>query len=442
MSTLLTEPPQAESLEKTAQPDVPPLPLPLEERLGPGRFPGLWKPIRSAFWAIHVAFGTVCLILILAILAAIPGLNILTLGYLVEPQRRVALSGRLRDGFPMLALAPRLGMIVFVSGLLLIPVGIQAARVSDAAVILGESSDVVRGMSLNLRRLEWFTATVIVLYIASTFHAAGKQAVDLNSDQSAFRRSVRWIIRGRFITWIFRPVTDIVRLVWRLRRREGWTELMDGIENILKLVKPVQHFWLGLIAFFGAVLWLLIPTGLVVAYSSPGRTEPIFGILSFLGVLLLIPVTAWLPQLQVHQAVTGKFRSIFSISAARQVIRNAPFSWMITTILLFVMTFPLYLAKIRLPPADAMWLITPFFIVLTYPTRILVAWAYHRGTFKFEEKANFFLRWGCRLVMLPLLFLHAGFVFFTPAISELGKNAPLEHQAFLGPVPYSQWGKR
>ncbi|MFN9717768.1 MAG: hypothetical protein ACK58L_03680 [Planctomycetota bacterium] len=415
---------------------------PIELRFGPGQFPGMWRPIQSALWVIHVAFGTVSLILILAILAAIPGLNILTLGYLVEPQRRVALSGRLRDGFPMLALAPRLGMIVFVSGLLLIPVGIQAARVSDASVILGAASDVVRGMSLNLRRLEWLTATAILLYIASTFHAAGKQAADLNSAPSAFRRTVRWFTRGRFITWIFRPLTDIVRLVWRLRRREGWTELMDGIENVLNLVQPVQHLWLGFKAFFGAVLWLLIPTGLVVAYSSPGRTEPIFGILSFLGVLLLIPVTAWLPQLQVHQAVTGKFRSIFSISAARRIIRNAPFSWMMTTILLFVMTFPLYLAKIRLPPADAMWLITPFFIVLTYPTRILVAWAYHRGTFKFEEKANFFLRWGCRLVMLPLLFLHAGFVFFTPAISELGKNAPLEHQAFLGPVPYSQWGRR
>lgn len=476
MSTLLTEPPQAESLEKTAQPDVPPPPLPLEERLGPGRFPGLWKPIRSAFWAIHVVFGTVCLILILAILAAIPGLNILTLGYLVEPQRRVALSGRLRDGFPMLALAPRFGIIGFMCGLMLISIGIFAAGVSDATIILGESSDAVITTTGWLRAGKVSIAITMVLYIASTLHAAGKRDRDPKVETSIIVREIRefreaWVVRRVILpmicafvlltiaiavlsqAWVVLLIIfalsfvgellrAIVPLLWCLRRREGWTELMDGIENILRVVKPVHHFWLGLKAFFGAVLWLLIPTGLVVAYSSPGRTEPIFGILSFLGVLLLIPVTAWLPQLQVHQAVTGKFRSIFSISAARQVIRNAPFSWMITTILLFVMTFPLYLAKIRLPPADAMWLITPFFIVLTYPTRILVAWAYHRGTFKFEDKANFFLRWGCRLVMLPLLFLHAGFVFFTPAISELGKNAPLEHQAFLGPVPYSQWGKR
>ena len=86
---------------------------PIEQRMGPGKFPGLWKPVRSAFWAVHVAFGSACLILILAILAAIPGLNILTLGYLVDPQRRVANSGRLRDGFPLMTLAPRLGVIVF-----------------------------------------------------------------------------------------------------------------------------------------------------------------------------------------------------------------------------------------------------------------------------------------------------------------------------------------
>jgi hypothetical protein len=112
---------------------------PIEQRMGPGKFPGLWKPVRSAFWAVHVAFGSACLILILAILAAIPGFNILTLGYLVDPQRRVANSGRLRDGFPLMTLAPRLGVIVFFSILFLIPIRLQATRTSDAGVILGES---------------------------------------------------------------------------------------------------------------------------------------------------------------------------------------------------------------------------------------------------------------------------------------------------------------
>jgi hypothetical protein len=155
----------------------------------------------------------------------------------------------------------------------------------------------------------------------------------------------------------------------------------------------------------------------------------------------MIPVTAWLPLLQVHQAVTGRFRAIFEVRAARRIIRNAPVAWMLTTILMYAMTFPLYLAKIRLLPADAMLVLTPFFIILTYPARILVARAYHRGMTK-EQPAWRTVHWGIRLAMLPLLLAHAVFLFFTPAISELGKNAPLENQAFLGPVPYAQWQRR
>lgn len=412
MTTLLAEPPQPvlPDLDSTEpEPEV----APIEERLGPGRFPGIWKPIRSLFWAIHVAFGTVCLILILAILAAIPGLNILTLGYLVDPQSRVARSGRLRDGFPLMALAPRLGIIVFFSLLFLIPVRLQATRVSDAGVILGESSERVVQMLDNLEILQWVIAVHLILAIAR----GGTVGCFLRPF-----RNLRWAFRG-------------------LLTHDGRQDLAAGTEQVIRLLKPVQHFWLGLKAFLGAVLWLLIPTGMLVAYSAPGRTQPIFGILSFLGVMLMIPVTAWLPLLQVHQAATGRFRDIFSIGTARRIIRHAPFAWMLTTVLMYVMTFPLYLAKIKLLPADAMLVITPFFIILTYPSRILVAWAYHRGTHR-ENPAGWVSRWGCRTVMAPLLFAHAVFLFFTPAISELGKNAPLEHQAFLGPVPYAQWGRQ
>ncbi len=413
MSTILTEPQYTPPLEFTlpAESEVPVAPI--EDRMGPGKFPGIWRPIRSAFWTIHIAFGTVCLVLILAILAAIPGLNILTLGYLVDPQKRVAQTGRFRDGFPLMILAPRLGVIVFFSVLFLIPIRLQATRVSDAAVILGENHPQVVSMASNLFILQTIIAVHLMLAIS----------------------------RGGTPGCFFRPIKNLRWIFQRTLTTTGRAEMSTGVEQVLELVKPVQHFWIGLKAFFGAVLWLLLPAGLLVAYSAPGRTSPLFGVLSFIGVVLMIPVTAWLPMLQVHQAVTGKFWSIFSIETARQIIRKAPFRWMLTTILMYAMTFPLYLAKIRLLPSDAMLVLTPFFIILTYPARILVAWAYHRGTSQ-EKLAWSPFRWGVRIVMLPLLFAHAVFLFFTPAISELGKNAPLENQAFLGPVPYAQWQQK
>ena len=413
MNTLMTAPPSQGSAAVLFDPEQTRHVIPIDEKLGPGKFPGIWKPIRSFLWFLHVSFGTACLVLILAILAAIPGLNILTLGYLIDPQKRVAQTGQLRNGFPLMVLAPRLGVIVFFCILFLIPVRLQATRVSDAAVILGESHARVEQMAVHLRVLQTVVAAHLILAIAR----GGTPGCFLRPI-----KNVRWFLRTAFSS-------------------HGRAEMSTGLEQVLQVVKPWQHFWAGFKAFTGAVLWLLIPAGLLVAYSAPGRTAPLFGVASFLGVILMIPVTAWLPLLQVHQAVTGRFRAIFEIRTARRIIRNAPVVWMLTTILMYAMTFPLYLAKIRLLPADAMLVLTPFFIILTYPARILVARAYHRGMAK-EEPAWRSVHWGVRLVMLPLLLAHAVFLFFTPAISELGKNAPLENQAFLGPVPYAQWQRR
>lgn len=413
MNTLLTAPPDNESVTVDVVPKQTSQVIPIEEKLGPGRFPGFWKPIRSFLWFLHVSFGTACLVLILAIPAAIPGLNILTLGYLIDPQKRVAQTGQLRSGFPLMVLAPRLGVIVFFCILFLIPVRLLATRVSDAAVILGESHARVEQMITLLRILQTLIATHLILAIA----------------------------RGGSPSCFLRPFKNVIWFLRKALSRSGRAEMSTSLEQVLQVVKPWQHFWAGLKAFTGAVLWLLIPAGLLVAYSAPGRTAPLFGFASFLGVILMIPVTAWLPLLQVHQAATGRFRAIFDVRTARRIIRHAPVAWMLTTILMYAMTFPLYLAKIRLLPADAMLVLTPFFIILTYPARILVARAYHSGMAK-AEPAWRSVHWGIRLIMLPLLMAHAVFLFFTPAISELGRNAPLENQAFLGPVPYAQWQRR
>jgi len=437
VSIILAEPTNESSSESETVQERPARLVPIQERMGPGRFPGFWKPIRSAFWFLHVAFGTGCLVLILAILAAIPGLNVLTLGYLLDPQRRVAESGRLRDGFPLLVLAPRLGVIVLFSILFLIPVRIQALRVSDAAVILGATHERVVQMHSNLLILQAIVAIHLILAIARAATTAGSDLEIRLSISSLIRAN---ILNGT-VSCFFRPIRNVRWFLRTTFTRAGRDEMFAGIEQVMQVIKPVHHFWIGLKAFFGAVVWLFIPAGLLVAYSAPGRTSPIFGVLSFLGVVLMIPVAAWLPMLQVHQVVVGRFRAIFSVSAARHVIRHAPLSWMLTTVLMYVMTFPLYLAKIKLLPADALLVLTPFFIILTYPARVLVAWAYHRGMNR-TEPAWRPLRWGVRLVMLPLLAAYAAFLFLTPFVSELGKAAPLENQAFLGPVPYAQWARK
>ncbi len=378
---------------------------------GPGQFPGFWKPFRSVFWAVHVAFGTVCLILILAILAAIPVLNLLALGYLLDAQRRIAESGRLRDGFPLLKLAPRLGVICFFVLLFLIPIRLLAVQVSAALIVRDGAEISSEGLLLSLKILKIAVAVHLLLAIA----------------------------RGGSLGCFLRPFKNVLWLFQQIRSG-AWLNRVDrwGAEA-LQTLQPWRHFRLGLNAVVGASCWLLIPTGLLVAFSAPGRVSGGFGLLSFLGGVLMIPVAAWLPMLQVHQAATGRFRSIFEIRAARKVIQNAPFAWMVTTVLLYVLTLPLYLTKIRLLPEDAFLVLTPIFILLTYPARVMLAWAFHRGT-RSQQPAWFGFRWSARILMVPLLAVYAMFLFITPTISELGKAAPLENHAFLSPIPYAQWG--
>jgi hypothetical protein len=64
------------------------------------------RALGSAFGWV---FGLVSLVLGLSILASLPILQFLSLGYLLDSSARVARSGRLRDGFIGVRLAGRIG---------------------------------------------------------------------------------------------------------------------------------------------------------------------------------------------------------------------------------------------------------------------------------------------------------------------------------------------
>ncbi|HVJ85108.1 MAG TPA: hypothetical protein VM452_05655, partial [Caulifigura sp.] len=56
-------------------------------------------------------FGLASVIVLLAVLAAVPVLNFAALGYLLAAEGRIARGGRVREGIPLLEIAPRLGSI-------------------------------------------------------------------------------------------------------------------------------------------------------------------------------------------------------------------------------------------------------------------------------------------------------------------------------------------
>jgi hypothetical protein len=169
---------------------------------------------------------------------------------------------------------------------------------------------------------------------------------------------------------------------------------------------------------------------MVLARASPGHPA-----LGLLGVLLLAPVLAVVPFLQVRFAAERRWRALFDWRAARSVAAAAPAAAALSVIALYVLTLPLYLLKIVLPPADAMWIATAVFVATIFPMRIGVAKAYARGA-RHGRPAHAAWRWGCRLALVPLLLAYAGLLFLTPLIDSHGPLGLLTQHALLLPAPF------
>ena len=377
---------------------------------GPGPFPGFRKPFRSLWWFVQVLVGLAFLVGLLALLAAIPGLSLLTLGFLLEAEARVARSGRFRDGFPLLAVSSRMGLILIMVSVFLIPVQLMATQAAARGII-------VEGTPLSQSGLRTFMRIVQV---------------------GLFVHLLLAIANGGSFARFFRPIKN-VRLLVRAVKDGNYLRSLDNLTNqLLELLKPLHHVSIAFKGAVGAFIWLFIPTALIALSHTPRENPGPAALGSILGGMLLIPIAGWLPLLQAHQAVTGRFRAIFDIRSARKIINRVPIRWAIATILLYALALPLYFTKVRLPASDAMWLITPLFVILTYPTRILMGWVYAKGMQK-EKLAWFGVRWSTKLFMIPVIAFYGLILFATPFISEAGRAAMFENHAFLLPVPMQQF---
>src|SRR5260370_323503 len=120
-----------------AIPELPPL-LPLPPAL-PAPLPGAPGSTRRIFPALRSAvdwlFGFATILGGMAVCSVLPGLNILSLGYLLHVSGRVAATGRLRDGFVGVRKASIIGQMVFGTWLVLWPARIVSGFWRDADLI-------------------------------------------------------------------------------------------------------------------------------------------------------------------------------------------------------------------------------------------------------------------------------------------------------------------
>jgi hypothetical protein len=372
-----------------------PEPLPPTRRFIPTIFRLVGRMIRAGFWTAIWLFGAASLMVGLAVLAALPVLQFLSLGYLLEAGGRIARTGRIRDGFIGVYRAALLGIIVLGSWLLLLPVRIVAGF-AQSAQIIDPGGRSAMGWRIGLFALIGAIALVFTLiFLAAVFVNA------------RFHRDGR--PRGGY-----------------------YAEARDTVWDLVMSLRLPYYFWLGFRGFVGAMAWLVVPVTLIAA----GRLNyPIAPLIGFFGAFVLAIVLLYLPFLQMRLAKTNRLSAVFGLRAVRTDFKRAPWASAFALIITLLFATPLYLLKIEIVPREAEWLPSLVFILFIFPARLLTGWALGRAGRRTTPR-HWFFRWSGRLPLLPATAIYVLIVFFTQYTSWNGVWSLYEQHAFLVPVPF------
>src|SRR3954447_14467104 len=174
--------------------------------------------------ATEWAFGALALGLGLALLAATPLAQFLSLGYLLEAEGRVARGGRLRDGLVGVRRAARVGTIILGTWLWLLPARLVASMARSAELI-DPGGPIARRWRIGL----------IALIVVTVLHIA-----------------IACARGGRFRDFLW-PPSDPGWLVRRLRRGRLYGDARDAVWEFVMGLRLPSYFRLGLFGFAGAL---------------------------------------------------------------------------------------------------------------------------------------------------------------------------------------------
>jgi hypothetical protein len=371
------------------------------------------EPPRRRFWLWRFAwragcglasagewfFGLVSLVLGLSMLAALPLIQFLSLGYFLESSARVARTGRLRDGLIGVRTAARIGCVAAASWLSLIPAWLVGSYASSAELI-DPGGPTARHWRIGL----------VVVTLISLLHIAASCA------------------RGGRLRDFLRPIGHPVWLVRRLRAGGLYAETRDSLWKFVAGLRLPYYFRLGLVGFVGTLAWLALPAILIGATGK----FPIMGVIGGVSLAVIVP---FLPFLQVRYAVEGRISALFSRKAIRDRFRRAPWAFAFSLFVLLLAAIPLYLLKIEMIPREAAWLPSLVFVVFLAPARLMTGWAYARSGRRDSPRHWIFRVLGRGAIVASAL-LYVLVVFLAQYISWRGASSLYEQHAFLLPVPF------
>jgi hypothetical protein len=388
------------------QPAAPP-----RRSLGPLGVVGLI--VRFLYSVAEWCFGAFTLTVGLAVLAAIPVAQFLSLGYLLEAGGRIGRTGRFRAGFIGVRRAARLGAVVGTLLLLLLPLWILSGMALDAEII-DPDGPTARRWKLGLTAAT--LATALGVAAALYLMLIGSRAV------------AAWRSGG------------LAAFLHRLPRGGFYTEARDAIWDTVVSLRLPYYFWLGLRGFVGGFLWLappvtLIALGRLIGTQGSNAAGGVGFLVGFAGALQLMFVLLQVPFLQMHFAATNRFRAFLEWDAVVVRFTRAPWAFVVALVLALLLALPLYLTKIEMIPREAAWIPSVFFVAFIFPTRLLAGWAYARSGRR-QRRRHWFFIGTAPLLTLPVAAFYVLMVFTSQYTSWYGIWSLYEQHAFLLPVPF------
>ena len=350
-------------------------------------------------------FQYLSLVTILAIMTALPLIQLIAFGYLLDVAGKLARGSRLGEAVAWRETAGRLGLAAIVLFLLSLPIQLLA-HWSVAAEIITPGA-----LNARLMRL----AAVVLAFMALAYV------------------SWAWVRGGRLRNYLWPAPIQWLMSFWR---PSIWFDGADRFIQMVRSLELLRLLWLGIRGALATLIWLL-PATVIIAAERNGRTG-LAGLIGAIAFICLGIALMYLPMLQANFAAENRFLAMFSVRKIRQDFKHAPWAWWGAMFATLVLPIPLYLLKIEPPPRELIWLPTWFFILLMLPARIACGLALRRArrlTLKTGRWA-FVMRWTARLAIPPLVGVYLLFVYLSQYLSWDGLQTWIQQHAVLVPVPF------
>jgi len=237
-------------------------------------------------------FGVVSLLIGLGVLASLPVLQVISLGYLLEASGRVARSGRIRDGVFGVRTAAWLGGLATGTWLVFLPLRF-VWQMWFAARLIDPGSVVTAGWRIALVLI----VLVTMVHVVSAWYAGGRWrhffwplwapfvlVYELGRTFLAFAVSVpplHFILRD--FPRLYARLTNFHRPTRSWPPIQLWSALLEGrllrestdaIWTLYHRLRIASYFWLGFRGFIGALAWLAVPALLLVAVTHGNASKP------------------------------------------------------------------------------------------------------------------------------------------------------------------------